>query len=101
MKRSTDRILTTHTGSIARPDDLLDIMRDKENGRPYDRDAFAKRVRSAVIECVHLQVEAGLDVINDGEKGKSGFTSYQNERLGGFETAPPPPGGYTAPRLSG
>jgi 5-methyltetrahydropteroyltriglutamate--homocysteine methyltransferase len=101
MKRSTDRILTTHTGSIARPDDLLDIMREKENGRPYDKDAFAKRVRSAVIECVHSQVEAGLDVINDGEQGKSGFTSYQNERLGGFETAPAPPGGHQPPRLSG
>jgi 5-methyltetrahydropteroyltriglutamate--homocysteine methyltransferase len=101
MKRSTDRILTTHTGSIARPDDLLDIMRDKENGRPYDRDAFAKRVRSAVIECVHQQVAAGLDVINDGEQGKSGFTSYQNERLGGFEIVPPAPGGPSGPRLGG
>jgi len=88
MKRSTERILTTHTGSIARPDDLIAIMREKENGRPYDRDAFAARVRSAVAECVERQVAAGLDVINDGEQGKSGFTSYQEERLSGFEAIP-------------
>ena len=89
MKRSTDRILTTHTGSIARPDDLLEIMRDKENGRPYDQEAFAKRVREAVITAVRKQCECGVDVVNDGEQGKSGFTSYQAERLGGFEARPP------------
>ena len=88
MKRSTDRILTTHTGSIARPDDLIDVMREKENGRPYDRVAFDERVRSAVRECVHRQIEVGLDVINDGEQGKSGFGSYQAERLAGFEAVP-------------
>jgi 5-methyltetrahydropteroyltriglutamate--homocysteine methyltransferase len=89
MKRSTDRILTTHTGSIARPDDLLEIMRDKENDRPYDQEAFAKRVREAVITAVRKQCECGVDVINDGEQGKSGFTSYQAERLGGFDARPP------------
>ena len=88
MKRSTERILTTHTGSIARPDDLIDLMREKENGRPYDQEAFAKRVRSAVAECVDRQIAVGLDVINDGEQGKSGFTSYQAERLSGFEAVP-------------
>jgi 5-methyltetrahydropteroyltriglutamate--homocysteine methyltransferase len=88
MKRSAERILTTHTGSIARPDDLIDIMREKENGRPYDPQAFAERVRAAVAECVARQTEIGLDVVNDGEQGKSGFTSYQSERLDGFEFEP-------------
>jgi 5-methyltetrahydropteroyltriglutamate--homocysteine methyltransferase len=88
MKRSTDRILTTHTGSITRPDDLIEVMREKENGRPYDRTAFDERVSRAVAECVRRQVEVGLDVINDGEQGKSGFASYQVERLAGFEAVP-------------
>jgi 5-methyltetrahydropteroyltriglutamate--homocysteine methyltransferase len=85
MEISTDRILTTHTGSIARPDDLIELMRAKENGRPYDREAFEKRVTEAVGDCVRRQVEAGLDVINDGEQRKSGFASYLTERIGGFE----------------
>jgi 5-methyltetrahydropteroyltriglutamate--homocysteine methyltransferase len=85
MKTSSDRILTTHTGSIARPDDLIAMMREKENGRPYDEVAFAARVRSSVIACVEQQCAAGLDVVNDGEQGKSGFTTYQEERLSGFE----------------
>jgi 5-methyltetrahydropteroyltriglutamate--homocysteine methyltransferase len=85
MKTSTDRILTTHTGSIARPDDLIELMRAKENGRPYDREAFEKRVTAAVEDCVRRQVEAGLDVINDGEQRKSGFATYLTERIGGFE----------------
>ena len=89
MKRSTNRILTTHTGSIARPDDLLAVMRDKENDRPYDRAWFDQRVHQAVIDAVHKQCECGIDVIGDGEQGKSGFTSYQLERLSGFETLPP------------
>jgi 5-methyltetrahydropteroyltriglutamate--homocysteine methyltransferase len=95
MKTSTDRILTTHTGSIARPDDLLELMRAKENGRPYDREAFEARVTSAVEDCVRRQVEAGLDVINDGEQRKSGFATYLTERIGGFEELPgetEPPG---------
>jgi 5-methyltetrahydropteroyltriglutamate--homocysteine methyltransferase len=86
MKTSADRILTTHTGSIARPHDLIELMRAKENGRPYDRQAFETRVTAAVQDCVRRQVEAGLDVINDGEQRKSGFASYLTERIGGFET---------------
>jgi 5-methyltetrahydropteroyltriglutamate--homocysteine methyltransferase len=88
MKTSTDRILTTHTGSIARPDDLIELMRAKENGQPYDRDAFETRVTAAVADCVRRQVAAGLDVINDGEQRKSGFASYLTERIGGFEELP-------------
>ena len=92
MQTSTDRILTTHTGSIARPDDLIELMRAKENGRPYDAGAFEARATAAVEECVRRQVEAGLDVINDGEQRKSGFTTYLTERLAGFEAVPYAPG---------
>jgi len=95
MKRSENRILTTHTGSLPRPDDLLDMMREKENGRPYDREALAARIEIAVTEAVHRQVQCGVDVINDGEQSKSGFATYQAERLSGFEAlqpeGPPPP----------
>ena len=66
MRRSIDRILTTHVGSLARPLDLLEMMREKEHGRPYDADAYARRVTSAVAEVVAEQVEAGLDVVTDG-----------------------------------
>ena len=92
MQTSTDRILTTHTGSIARPDDLIELMRAKENGQPYDHEAFEARATAAVEECVRRQVEAGLDVINDGEQRKSGFTTYLTERLDGFEAVPYAPG---------
>ena len=92
MQTSADRILTTHTGSIARPDDLVELMRAKENGRPYDPEAFEARAAAAVEECVRRQVEAGLDVINDGEQRKSGFTTYLTERLAGFDAVPYAPG---------
>jgi len=92
VQTSADRILTTHTGSIARPDDLIELMRAKENGRPYDPQAFEARATAAVKECVRHQVEAGLDVINDGEQRKSGFTTYLTERLAGFDAIPYAPG---------
>jgi 5-methyltetrahydropteroyltriglutamate--homocysteine methyltransferase len=92
VQTSTDRILTTHTGSIARPDGLIELMRAKENGLPYDREAFEASATAAVEECVRRQVEAGLDVINDGEQRKSGFTTYLTERLAGFEAVPYGPG---------
>ena len=92
MQRSTARILTTHTGSIARPADLIELMRAKENGQPYDREEFETLATQAVEECVRRQVEAGLDVINDGEQRKSGFTTYLTERLAGFEAVPYTPG---------
>jgi 5-methyltetrahydropteroyltriglutamate--homocysteine methyltransferase len=87
MRRSIDRILTTHVGSLARPLDLLELMREKEHGRPYDADAYARRVTSAVAEVVAEQVKAGLDVVTDGELGKVSFLTYVKDRLGGFDTA--------------
>ena len=85
MKKSTDRILTTHVGSLPRPADLLGVVEAKERGKPIDERAHAARVRSAVKEIVEKQVELGIDVIDDGEFGKPSFVSYVNDRLGGFE----------------
>jgi 5-methyltetrahydropteroyltriglutamate--homocysteine methyltransferase len=89
MKRSTDRILTTHCGSLARPKDLLDLMKAKINGEPHDANAFTKRVQSAVAEVVRKQAESGIDVVTDGEQGKPGFFAYVRERLTGFEPKGP------------
>src|SRR5438874_503701 len=86
MKRSTDRILTTHCGSLARPYDLLDLMKAKLAGDPYDEAAYARRVRSAVAESVRAQIDSGIDVPTDGEQGKPGFFAYVRERLSGFES---------------
>jgi 5-methyltetrahydropteroyltriglutamate--homocysteine methyltransferase len=85
MQRSTERILSTHVGSLARPRDLLEMMREREHGRPHDVDAFDKRVRSAVADVVAEQVRAGLDVVTDGEQGKVSFLTYVKDRLGGFD----------------
>jgi len=75
MKRSTDRILTTHTGSLARPKDLLDLMKAKENREPYDSALYEDRVRRAVADVVRQQSECGIDVVNDGEQSKTGFSN--------------------------
>jgi len=85
MKRSTSRILTTHCGSLPRPKDLLDLMRAKLKGEPYDPYIYDQRVRSAVAETVRKQAECGIDVLTDGEQGKPGFFAYVSERLAGFE----------------
>jgi 5-methyltetrahydropteroyltriglutamate--homocysteine methyltransferase len=85
MQRSTDRILTTHVGSLPRPADLLDVVLAKDQGKPVDEKAHATRLRAAVGEVVRQQVELGIDIIDDGEFGKPSFVSYVNDRLGGFE----------------
>jgi 5-methyltetrahydropteroyltriglutamate--homocysteine methyltransferase len=84
MQRSTDRILTTHTGSLPRPLDLLGMIRAKASGVPVDKAALAKRVRSGVAEIVEKQAEIGIDVVNDGELSKASFVTYARERLGGL-----------------
>ena len=91
MKRSTERILVTHAGSLPQPDDLGEMVVAKNNGQPYDQEAFARRVRSAVAEVVKKQVDCGLDIINDGELGKPNFSRYARERLSGFAERPPKP----------
>ena len=84
MQRSTERFLTTHTGSLPRADDLVRMMFAKEEGVPVDRAALAARIRSAVAETVRRQAEAGLDVINDGEVSKPSYATYVKDRLEGF-----------------
>ena len=85
MKRSTERILTTHTGSLPRPDDLVQMMFDKEEGQPVDRTRLEARIRSATAEVVQQQVQAGVDVVSDGETGKPGYSNYVKDRLTGFD----------------
>jgi 5-methyltetrahydropteroyltriglutamate--homocysteine methyltransferase len=84
MKRSTERFLTTHTGSLPRPDDLIRMMYAKEEGVPVDAQALAARVRAAVEEVVGKQAEAGIDVVNDGEMSKPSYATYVKDRLNGF-----------------
>src|SRR5690242_7632459 len=84
MKRSTERFLTTHTGSLPRPDDLIRVMFAREEGVPVDGAALAARVRSAVDDVVRMQVECGLDVVNDGELSKPSYATYIKDRLHGF-----------------
>ena len=86
MKLSVDRILTTHVGSLPRPDDLFEMMLDRMDGKPIDEKAYAERVRRAVADSVKQQVNAGLDVVSDGEMGKPSFITYAAQRLGGLET---------------
>jgi 5-methyltetrahydropteroyltriglutamate--homocysteine methyltransferase len=88
MRRSTERILTTHAGSLPRPDDLRDMLIAKDDGQPYDQARFTTRVQSAVAEVVQQQTAAGLDIINDGELSKRSFSTYARERLSGFEERP-------------
>jgi 5-methyltetrahydropteroyltriglutamate--homocysteine methyltransferase len=84
MKRSTDRILTTHAGSLPRPPDLLALV-ERDGPNAFDEPAAATRLSAAVAEIVQRQTELGIDVIDDGEYGKPSFVSYINERLGGYE----------------
>ena len=88
MKLSTERILTTHVGSLPRPHALLDALRPSLLGQPVDKSALGARLAEAVDDVVHRQVEAGIDVIDDGEQSKSGFANYVRDRLGGFEARP-------------
>lgn len=85
MKRSTDRVLTTHAGSLPQPHDLAEMLAVKDTGQPYDQEAFAQRLRSAIAEVVRKQVASGIDIICDGEQSKRSFTTYVRERLGGLE----------------
>jgi 5-methyltetrahydropteroyltriglutamate--homocysteine methyltransferase len=84
MRRSTERILTTHTGSLPRPMDLTTALEALDAGTLPDPAIFEARVRHAVAEVVRKQVEAGVDIINDGEQGKVGYSTYVRHRLTGF-----------------
>jgi 5-methyltetrahydropteroyltriglutamate--homocysteine methyltransferase len=94
MKRSSNRILTTHVGSLIRPPALQDFLRAKQAGKPYDRAAYEACLTQSVAEVVHKQAEVGIDVVSDGEFGKSiSWSQYVLERLSGFERRPIKPGG--------
>jgi 5-methyltetrahydropteroyltriglutamate--homocysteine methyltransferase len=84
MKRSIERFLTTHTGSLPRPEDLIRMMYAREEGVPVDPAALSERVASAVEEVVRKQAEAGVDVVNDGEMSKPSYATYIKDRLSGF-----------------
>src|SRR5499433_3869762 len=84
MKRSTERILTTHTGSLPRPPDLSATLEALDAGTTPDSAAFDARVQRAVAEIVRQQVDAGVDIVNDGEQGKVGYSTYVRHRLTGF-----------------
>jgi len=84
MKRSSDRFLTTHTGSLPRTDDLVRTMYAREEGVPVDPSALDARIAAAVAEVVGKQVQAGIDVVNDGEMSKPSYATYIKDRLSGF-----------------
>ena len=89
MKRSSSRILTTHVGSLIRPPALQDFLRSKQAGRPYDQAGYAKCLSDSVAAVVREQVQTGIDVVSDGEFGKSiSWSQYVLERLSGFERRP-------------
>jgi 5-methyltetrahydropteroyltriglutamate--homocysteine methyltransferase len=93
MKTSTDRILTTHVGSLIRPQALQDIMRAKQGGEAYDRAAYDACLKQSIADVVRRQADTGLDVISDGEFGKAiSWNQYVVERLSGFELRAIPAG---------
>ena len=92
MTTSTDRILTTHVGSLPRPADLDELLYARDNDWPYDADVLETRVRQVTAEVVNAQLDAGIDLICDGEVGKIGYSTYVRERLTGF-------GGESSPLL--
>lgn len=94
MTAQSDQILTTHVGSLPRTADLLQMLFARENGEPYDEQAMAERIRTAVTEVVARQRAVGLDVVNDGEASKVMYSTYAQDRLTGFT------GNELAPRMS-
>ena len=95
MKRSSDRILTTHTGSLPRPADLVEMIQARENGETPEDASFNIRVKAAVAEIVAKQIDAGIDVVSDGEMGKPSFASYVKNRISGFGGQNPEPRIFT------
>ena len=84
MKTSQDRILTTHVGSLPRPPELKELLVRKDQGQTYDKDALARLTRQAVFDIVRRQVQTGVDIVNDGEMSKPGYSTYIADRLTGF-----------------
>ena len=88
IQQNTDRILTTHIGSLPRPHAVLDAMKAKYSGQPYDQQKYDAAVAKAVSDTIKLQAECGIDFVTDGEFSKPGFFTYIRDRLAGFEARP-------------
>jgi 5-methyltetrahydropteroyltriglutamate--homocysteine methyltransferase len=88
LQQNTDHIQTTHIGSLPRPHELLDLMKAKYNGQPFDQNKFETLLARSVNDVVRKQVECGIDIVTDGEFSKPGFFTYIQERLEGFERRP-------------
>jgi 5-methyltetrahydropteroyltriglutamate--homocysteine methyltransferase len=84
MKTSQDRILTTHVGSLPRPPELRELLVHKDQSQPYDTAALDHLTRQAVFDIVKRQAQIGIDIINDGEMSKPGYSTYVADRLSGF-----------------
>src|SRR5215470_16823168 len=84
MKTSQDRILTTHVGSLPRPPELKQMLVRKDQGEPYDKAELSRLTRQAVLDIVRRQAEVGVDIVNDGEMSKPGYSTYIADRLSGF-----------------
>ena len=104
MKRSTQRMLTTHTGSLPRPADVVELLLHEQEHPGAETAKLKDAVRRAVAEVVEKQVACGLDIINDGEQGRTDYTTHVKDRLAGFEGPSAPPlgtGEPDFPELSG
>ena len=88
IQQNIDRIQTTHIGSLPRPHAVLDMMKAKFAGQPYDQKVYDATITKAVADSVRKQVECGIDIVTDGEVSKPGFFTYIQERLEGFESRP-------------
>src|SRR5437879_3891553 len=84
MKTSQERILTTHVGSLPRPGELRGLLVAKDKGEPYDKAELERLTREAVFDIVRRQAETGVDIVNDGEMSKPGYSTYVADRLSGF-----------------
>src|ERR1035441_9811451 len=85
MKLSTDRILTTHVGSLPRPQEVVDLLFAQDRGDDFDEGKFNETMRRAVADAVNRQAECGIDIVSDGEMGKISYATYIRHRLTGFE----------------
>src|SRR5262245_14595490 len=88
MQRSTDRILTTHAGSLVRTREIIEGMKARTLMQAYDQEGFAADIRAGIAGVVRQQVETGIDIPNDGEFARAGCHCYIHERLGGLQPRP-------------
>lgn len=91
MQFSSDRVRTTHTGSLPRPRELLLPLHARDSGEPYDADDLERKIRKSIDETVRRQIDLGIDIVNDGEHGRASFATYANTRLAGLEQVNSPP----------